>query len=64
MTKVTMMTGAAVYLLGLGVYFIIYLSSNWGDWDWVMHKSAEGFGFALIWPFLLFQYFLNGTPLM
>jgi hypothetical protein len=29
-----------------------------------MHKSGEGLGLALVWPFLLFQYFLNGTPLM
>lgn len=64
MTKVIMMTGTAAYFLGFGLYFILYLSSNWGDWDWIMHKSAEGFGRALIWPFLLIQYFVNGTPMM
>ena len=64
MVKILMMTGAAGYILGFGVYFIIYLTSNWGDWDWVMHKAGEGFGYALVWPFLLIQYFWSGTPLM
>jgi len=64
MNKVILMTGAAAYLLGFGVYFIIFVSSNWGDWDWVMLKSAEGFGQALVWPVLLFQYFVYGTPMM
>ena len=64
MTKIIMMTGAAAYFLGLGLYLILYLSSNWGDWDWIMHKSAEGLGRALIWPVLLIQYFVNGTPMM
>jgi hypothetical protein len=64
MNKVIMMTGVAAYLLGFGVYFIIFLSSNWGDWDWVMHKAGEGFGYALVWPFLLVQYLVDGTPMM
>ncbi|MDH5411635.1 MAG: hypothetical protein OEY16_09625 [Alphaproteobacteria bacterium] len=64
MVKIIMMTGAAAYTLGFGVYFIVFISSNWGDADWVMHKSAEGFGLALAWPYLLFQYFVEGTPLM
>lgn len=64
MTKIIMMTGVAAYMLGFGAYFIIFMSSNWGDWNWLMHKAVEGLGLAAIWPFLLFQYFWSGVPLM
>jgi hypothetical protein len=64
MYKISMMTGAAAYVLGFGVYVIMYVSANWGNWDWVMYKLGEGIGFGLLWPFLLFQYFWNGTPMM
>lgn len=64
MNKFVMITGAAAYLLGFGLYLIIYVSENWGDWDWVMYKLGEGFGPALVWPYLLFLYFVDGTPMM
>ena len=64
MSKFVMITGAAAYFLGIGVYLIVFLSSNWGDWSWVMYKLGEGLGPALMWPFLIFQYFWYGTPLM
>ena len=64
MNKVVMMTGAATYALGFGVYMIVFLSANWGDWDWVMYKAGEGLGYALVWPYLLFEYLMYGTPMM
>ena len=64
MIKASMMTGAAAYTLGFGVYFLIFLSANWGDKDWVLYQAGKGFGLALIWPVLLFQYLWEGTPMM
>jgi hypothetical protein len=64
MIKVSMMTGTAAYVLGFGLYLIVFVSSNWGDKDWVILKISEGLGMALVWPFLLFQYFWSGTPMM
>lgn len=64
MSKFFVITGAAAYLLGVGLYLIVFMSAHFGDWDWVMYKFGEGLGLALIWPFTLFQYFWYGTPMM
>ncbi len=64
MNRFVGIVAVAAYLLGFGAYMIIYVSANWGERDWVMYKMGEGFGKAIIWPVLLVDYFLNGTPMM
>ena len=65
MIKIVMMTGVAVYLLGFGVYVIIYTAGFMGeDMDYIMYKFVEGLGFGLAWPYLLFGYLVHGTPMM
>lgn len=65
MTKIFMMTGAAAYALGFGVYIIMYSYQFWGDdWDYFTAKFLEGVGAALIWPYLLLLYFVEGTPML
>lgn len=65
MTKIIMMTGVAAYLLGFGVYVIIYSSAFWGDdWDYFADKFMQGVGAGLAWPYLLIRYFVEGVPMM
>ena len=65
MTKIIMMTGAATYLLGFGVYVIIFSHEFWGDdFDYFASKFMEGIGSGLAWPYLLLRFFVEGTPMM
>jgi len=64
-TKIIMMTGVAGYLLGFGVYVIVFSLEFWGDdMDYFVAKFFEGVGSGLVWPFLLFNYLMDGTPMM
>ncbi len=64
MNRFVLMTGVTGYLLGFGVYVIIFVSSNWGDTDYVMYKTMEGITQGLIWPYLLVEWLIDGTPMM
>lgn len=65
MIKIGLMTGVAGYLLGFGVYVIIYTSEFWdSDMDYLAAKFAEGLAYGLAWPYLLFTYLAYGTPMM
>ena len=65
MTKIFIMTGTAAYLLGFGVYVIMFSHQFWGDdWDYFTAKLMEGVGSGLVWPYLVIRYFVKGVPLM
>ena len=65
MNKVIMMTGVAGYLLGFGIYVIIYSATYWGDdTDYFAAKFVEGVGSGMVWPYLLFRYLVEGIPMM
>lgn len=64
MNKALFMTGAAGYALGFGTYVIAYVSANWGETDYVIYKAGEGISRGAMWPYLVLEWFLNGTPLM
>ena len=65
MNKIIMMTGVAGYLLGFGVYVIIYSATYWGDdMDYFTAKFVEGVGSGMVWPYLLFRYLVEGIPMM
>ncbi len=65
MIKICMMTGVAGYLLGFGVYVITYTATIWGgEMDYFIAKFFEGIGFGLVWPYLLFNYLVNGVPMI
>mgnify|MGYP001438271032 CR=1 FL=1 len=64
MNKAMFMTGAAGYALGFLSYVIIYVGQNWGETDYLIYKTGEGISRGLMWPYLVAEWFLNGTPLM
>jgi hypothetical protein len=65
MNKAIMMTGVAGYLLGFGVYVIVYSATYWGDGvDYFTAKFVEGVGSGMVWPYLLFRYMVDGIPMM
>ncbi len=64
LNKVIIMTTAAAYIMGWGIYFILYVSAHADNMDYLGYVVAEGASKGLIWPYMVYAWLRFGAPIV
>ncbi len=64
MAKTAGIVGAVTYALGASVYFIAYVATYWGGGYSTGAIMLDGVKGGAIWPYLIYDWLINGAALM